>query len=261
MNKPILITLTAVAIALPTAHAQLVVEDVASIAQDAVNQVVDLGKYIEMVNNQVRQITTMTQELQQVTAYVKAFGDPSQLLNITGANELVSSLQQSGVGRTIGELQTASGIESLKNTGSGLYQSIASITVDGRDIPRNADLYKKFGALENTTSNYSQTYSDVGQRTQVLKGQLADTTNALQASSTDAETQKLQGVVTGQAAQLNALHGEVASAASTVLVQDVQNRNDAEKQEQAQIEADSAQWGQATAGFDAVLTLPAKMRR
>jgi hypothetical protein len=31
----------------------------------------DLAKYVEMVNNQIRQINTMTQELQLVTAYVK----------------------------------------------------------------------------------------------------------------------------------------------------------------------------------------------
>jgi hypothetical protein len=85
-----------------SARAQLIVEDVASIAQDAVDQIVDLAKYVEMVNNQVQQINTMTQELQQVTAYVQAYGDPSQLLNIIGANELIDSLQQSGIGQTLG---------------------------------------------------------------------------------------------------------------------------------------------------------------
>ena len=129
MKKHILITTAAIFLALPAARAQLIVEDVLSIAQDAVNQVVDLAKYVEMVNNQVQQINTMTQELQQTVAYVKAFGDPAQLLEITGVNELMSELDLSGIGQTLGEIQqTASGIQSLKNNATGLYQSITDVS-------------------------------------------------------------------------------------------------------------------------------------
>ena len=129
MKKHILITTAAIFLALPAARAQLIVEDVLSIAQDAVNQVVDLAKYVEMVNNQVQQINTMTQELQQTVAYVKAFGDPAQLLEITGVNELMSELDLSGIDQTLGEIQqTASGIQSLKNNATGLYQSITDVS-------------------------------------------------------------------------------------------------------------------------------------
>src|SRR5207244_10320480 len=105
----------------PLVPAQVVVIDPTSIAHNQANHIVDLAKYIEMVNNQLKQITTMTQELQQVTAYVKAFGDPSSLLNITGANQLISSLKQTGVGGTIGQLQqAANGIQALQYTANGL---------------------------------------------------------------------------------------------------------------------------------------------
>ena len=86
-----LIALTISLFAAPFVPAQVVVIDPTSIAHNQANHIVDLAKYVEMVNNQLKQITTMTQELQQVTAYVKAFGDPSSLLNITGANHLISS--------------------------------------------------------------------------------------------------------------------------------------------------------------------------
>ena len=259
MKTATFITLAIITLALPSARAQLIVEDVASIAQDAVNQIVDLGKYIEMVNNQVQQINTMTQELQQVTSYVKAFGDPSQLLEITGANELMDSLQQSGVGQTIGALQqTASGVESLRNNAQGLYQSIGNIQFGNIELPRNADLYKKFSALENAAGNYATVYEDGVQKGQIYRGRIAGTTSALQAASTDAEAQKLQGVITGQAAQLEAVQADVANAATNVITQDILNRNDAEKQEQAKIEADTAEWSKATTEFDGVLTLPAR---
>lgn len=234
MNRPTLIILTALAIALPSARAQLIVEDVVHIAQDAMNQVVDLGKYVEMVNNQVKQITTMTQELQQTMAYVKAFGDPSKLLNVTGANELVSNLKQSGVGQTLDALrQTASGIQSLQNNAGGLYQSITNVSLSGTQVSRVADNYKPFGALENSTANYTTVYDDVMRRRQTLKDQIAGTIGQLQSATTDAETQKLQGVLTGQSAQLQAIDQELASATSHTVVQDIANRNDEQKQQQA----------------------------
>jgi len=262
MKKSTIIVILVIATTGVSARAQLIVEDVASIAQDAVDQIVDLAKYVEMVNNQVQQINTMTQELQQVTAYVQAFGDPSQLLNIIGANELIDSLQQSGIGQTLGALQqTASGVEALRNNAEGLYQSIGEIQLGDIQLPRNVDLYKKFSALENAAGNYINVYEDGVQKGQIYRGRIADTTTALQAASTDAEAQKLQGVITGQAAQLEAVQGEVANAATSVITQDILNRNDAEKQEQAKIEADTAEWARATTGFDGVLMLPARRQR
>jgi hypothetical protein len=241
MNKRLLIIATALFLSLPSARAQLVVEDVLSIAQDAVNQVVDLAKYVEMVNNQVQQINTMTQELQQTVAYVKAFGDPAQLLEITGVNELMSELDLSGVGQTLGEIrQTASGIQSLKNNATGLYQEITDFSLSGIEVPRVPDIYKPFSALENASSNYTAVYDDVTQRRQTLKGQMVGTIDRLQASTTDAETQKLQGVVTAQAAQLQSIDNEIANAASQAVVQDISNRNNDQKQQQARDEAIAA---------------------
>jgi hypothetical protein len=254
MNKRLLIIATTFLLALPAARAQLVVEDVLSIAQDAVNQVVDLAKYVEMVNNQVQQINTMTQELQQTVAYVKAFGDPAQLLEIAGVNELMSELDLSGVGQTLGELrQTASGIQSLKNNAAGLYQSITDVSFSGIEVPRVTDIYKPFSALENASSNYTTVYDDVTQRRQTLKGQMVGTIDRLQASTTDAETQKLQGVVTAQAAQLQSLDDEIANAASQAVVQDISNRNDEAKQQQARNEEIAAERHDALKKFGTMM--------
>ena len=60
-----LIALTTSLFAAPLLPAQVVVIDPAQIANNQANHVVDLAKYVEMVNNQLKQITTMTQELQQ----------------------------------------------------------------------------------------------------------------------------------------------------------------------------------------------------
>ena len=110
-----------------------------------------------MVNNQIKQIKTMTQELQQVTAYVKAFGDPSKLLNIVGANQLIGSLHQTGVGQTLTQLQrSANGIQALQYNGNGLYQSLGQTftTPDGTQVPRLEDLYRKYGAIQDDSRNF-----------------------------------------------------------------------------------------------------------
>lgn len=235
MKKHLFILCTVLGFMPCISHAQLVVEDVAHIAQDAANQVVDLAKYAQMVENQVKQIDTMTQELNQVTSYVKAFGDPSQLLNVTGANQLVSGLKQSGVGQSLTSLQqTASGIQSLSNDVNGLYRSITNTSLSGITVSHVTDNYKPFSAVEKAASNYTSVESDVTQRRNALKSQIADTVNQLQSATTDAETQKLHGVLTGQSAQLQALNQEISQAAAQTVVQDISNRNDRQKQQQSQ---------------------------
>jgi len=254
MKKRILITTTALGLSLTSLEAQVVVIDPTAIAHSQANHIVDLAKYVEMVNNQLKQITTMTQELQQVTAYVKAFGDPSKLLNIVGANQLISELQQSGVGQTLGVLrQTASGIQSLQNNANGLYQQITSTSLSGIGVPRAVDTYKPFSALENTSSNYMSVYDDAIRRREDLRRQMSSTVNQLQASTTDAETQKLHAVLTGQAAQLHAVDQEIVNATSQSVVQDISNRNDEDKQQQARNEEIATDRHDALTKFGAMM--------
>lgn len=243
-------------------NAQMVVEDPIAIAQDAVNQAINLAKYVEMVNNQIQQIETMTKELEQVTAYTEAFGDPSKLLNIAGADELISRIGNFESGSKLVDLQqSASGSEALKNTSNGLYSAIVPIQIGGKEIGRNLDLYKKHGALEATVSNYSDIHDQSIQRATAARKNLSKTATALQAASTDAEVQKLQGVIAAQSAELESLQSEVANAATHVLVQDVQNRTDSEKQDEARIEADVAEWNHVNREFDAALSLPGQRKK
>ncbi len=189
-----IVSVTTLVVAGSLANAQVVVIDPTAIAHNQANHVVDLAKYVEMVNNQLKQITTMTQELQQVTAYVKAFGDPSSLLNITGANQLISGLKQTGVGETIGQLQkAANGLQALQYTGNGLYTNLGSTfkTPGGVQLPRAEELYRKYGAIQQSSQNFQGVTNDVLARRANLRNQIASTTSQLQAATTDAETQKL----------------------------------------------------------------------
>ncbi|GAA5143742.1 hypothetical protein GCM10023213_32340 [Prosthecobacter algae] len=262
MKRIILIAgLAVIGLAPHKTNAQVVVEDPIAIAQSATQHAIDLAKYVEMISKQVEQINLLTSQLQQVTAYVEAFGDPSALLQITGADNIISQLQQQPIGQLLEQLQeTASGVQSLQNNANGLYRSIENISISGVEVPRAESLYRKFGALENTVDNFQTVHEQAQGRIQSLKREISSTTTSLQAATTDAQVQKLQGVLASQRAELAALQAEVQQAASQVTVQDTLNRNDEEKQAQAQREKDAAEWGITTQEFDKLMTLPETKR-
>ena len=104
----LILSLTALIFTTAALRAQVVVTNPVSDILSQTLHAEDIAKTLQMINNQVQQINTLTQQLQQIQAYVKAFGDPTKLLQITGADSLVSSLKTSGVGQTIGQLQQAS---------------------------------------------------------------------------------------------------------------------------------------------------------
>jgi len=212
--------------------AQVVVIDPTAIAHAQANHVVDLAKYVQMVNNQVTQINTLTQQLQQIQAYVKAFGNPEQLLNIVGANQLIGSLQR-----------TANGIEALRYNGNGLYTSLGQTftTPGGVQVPRLDQLYRKYGAIQQDSRNFQSVSDDVLRRRQTLRNNIASTTTKLQASTTDAETQKLTGVLVGYNAELATVDHEIDNATGQVVTQDAENRADRERQEEARREERQAQ--------------------
>ena len=247
------LTAILIAVGLTTAaHAQYVVTNPISDVLAEVMHVEDIAKTVEMINNQVQQINALTQQLQQIQAYVKAFGDPEQLLSIVGADALIDSLNTSGVGQTLSELQSlATGIEALRDNANGLYQSLGETftTPGGYELPRAEELYRKFAASQRATQNFESVYDDVAQRRGVLKGRIAETTQQLQASSTDAETQKLAGVITGYNAELAAIDKEVDHALGESLVLDIQNREDREKQEQARKEERMAEFSEAMRSY------------
>jgi hypothetical protein len=226
------------------ASAQLVVTDPIAHTLTRVDHAQDIAKYIQMIDNQVTQINTLTRQLEQIEAYVKAFGNPASLLNIVGANQLIGSLQQPGVGTTLTQLQrSANGLQALQYTGNGLYLSLGGTftTPDGNTVSRAQDTYRKYGAVQDNSRNFQHVTDDVLARRKKLRDDIAATTQKLQASTTDAETQKLSGVLIGYNAELGTVDREIDHAAAEVMTQDAENRADRERQEQAQREERQAQ--------------------
>ena len=245
-------------IAAPFLPAQVVVTDPIAHSLTRIDHAQDIAKYVQMIDNQVRQINTLTQQLQQIQAYVKAFGNPAQLLNIVGANQLISSLQQTGAGQTLTQLQrTANGLQALQYTGNGLYQGLGQSfrTPLGTQFPRLEDSYRKYGAIQDDSRNFQTVTDDVLARRKALRDEIAATTQKLQASTTDAETQKLNGVLIGYNAELGTVDREIDHAAAQVITQDAENRADREREDEARREERQAQMQESLQQYGEVFRL------
>jgi hypothetical protein len=243
MKKIIAIALIALPLAF-TARSQLVVYDPVNNIQQILAEAENIAQYIDMVDNQVQQITQLSDQLQQLQQYNKAFGDPSQILNITGISALTSDLTQTPLGKTISTVeQTADGVAALTYDANGLYNQIGATfsTPSGNQIQRLTADYKPFEAINNATANYATVTADVLKRRQTLKDAIASTTEALQSATTASEVQKLTGVLISQNSALAATDKEVDQAVAVSVEQDIENRNDAQKQATAEQEQQKAE--------------------
>ncbi len=170
----------------------------------------------------------------------------------------MNSLNASGVGQTIGALQQpVSGVEALRYSANGLYTSLGSTftTPSGMQLPRAEQLYRKYGAIQKSSRNFQSVTDDVLSRRENLRSEIATTTQRLQASTTDAETQKLTGVLVGYNAELGAVDREIDQAAAQVATQDVENRADREREEQARREERQAQMEESFRRYGEVFRL------
>jgi chromosome segregation ATPase len=96
---------------------------------------------------------------------------------------------------------------------------------------------------------------NAAQRRATIKDQIAQTTQQLQNATTDAEVQKLHGVLTSLNGDLASTDDEVNQAASAAMVQDIQNRNDQQKQIQALTEQQNAEFTEAVSNYTAKFQL------
>jgi hypothetical protein len=246
MKKLIALTLVTVGVGL-SAHAQMVVFDPITLIQDVVDTAEQIAQFVTMVDNQVTQIETLGDQLSEFKNYENLFGNPSQV-NLPTVQPLLNDLTQTELGQTLNTLDaTVNAGQSMLYTGEGLFQSVGTTftTPGGQTITRQQTPYLPLAAVQNTTDNYLSVSADAGARRVSLKDQIAATTDQLNSASTDAEVQKLQGVLAGLSAALNDTDYEINQATASALVQDVANRNDAQRQVQAQKQQQDAEFTEA----------------
>ena len=249
-----------IAVALPlafSARAQWIVYDPTMNAQQIIDEAQSIAKYIQMINNQVQQIQTLTSQLTEFKNYEAVFGNPSKVV-LSMVAPLNADLQSLEPGLNLENLvASANGNIALTYNDAGIYATVGTSfqTPRGQTIQRPANQYQPFSAIINTASNYVAVADNAAKRRATLKNQIAQTTQQLQNATTDAEVQKLQGVLTSLNADLASTDDEVNQAASSAMVQDIQNRNDEQKQQQALMEQKNAEFHEAVSNYTATFQL------
>ncbi|HRV41345.1 MAG TPA: hypothetical protein P5152_13930 [Candidatus Paceibacterota bacterium] len=130
---------------------------------------------------------------------------------------------------------------------NGLFSSIGTTftTPNGATVTRREAPYRPVAAVQKTTDNFLSVSTDATARRIALKEEIARTTTALKNATTDAEVQKLTGVLIGLSSALNNTDYEINQVTASALVQDVANRNDAQRQIEAKKEQQHAEFTEA----------------
>lgn len=246
MKQLIALALVSTGISL-SARAQWIVYDPTVNMQQIISQAENIAKYIQMINNQVQQIQTLTDQLTEFRHYVDLFGDPKSIA-LSTAQPLVSDLRKTELGQTLTTLETtADAGQAMLYNANGLFHTIGTTftTPNGQTVTRQQPPFKPIAAVQKTTDNYLAVATDATARRIALKQQIATTTDALKAATTDAEVQKLTGVLIGLQSALNNTDYEINQATTAAIVQDIANRNDAQRQVEAKKEQQHAEFTEA----------------
>jgi len=253
-----LIVLTAIALSLAfSARAQWVVYDPTVNIEQILSEAENLAEYAEMIDNEVQQIQTLGDQLSEFKNYESLFGDPKSVV-LSMVPALDTDLKSLEPGLNLEKLvANADGNYALTYNDSGIYATVGVSfqTPRGQTIQRPADQYKPFAAINNAANNYVTVADNAVQRRATIKDQIAQTTEQLQNATTDAEVQKLHGVLTSLNADLASTDDEVNQAAASAMVQDIQNRNDQQKQVQALTEQQNAAFEEAVSNYTAKFQL------
>lgn len=246
MRKLIAIALVTVSVAL-SARAQLVVYDPVNNIQQILSAAEDIAKFVEMIENQVQQIQKLNEQINEFKHYEDLFGDPKSVL-LSTVQPLVGDLRKTELGQTLTRLEsTINTTDAMLYDAGGLFKSIGTTftTPNGQAVTRQTMPFKPIAAVQKTTDNYLSVSTDATARRVALKTQIAATTDALKAATTDAEVQKLQGVLLGLTAALNNTDYEINQATTAAIVQDIANRNDTQRQIEAKKEQQHAEFAEA----------------
>ena len=243
MKKLIALTLATVGIGL-SARAQWIVYDPANTVQSVLNTAQEVAQMVQQINNQVRQIQQLTDQLNEFKHYEDLFGDPKAVL-LTTVKPLTDDLRKTELGQTLTTLEGAVDAgQAMLYDANGLFHSIGTTfnTPNGATVTRLEAPYRPVAAVQKTTDNFLSVSTDATTRRIALKEEIARTTEALKVATTDAEVQKLTGVLIGLSSALNNTDYEINQATASALVQDVANRNDAQRQVEAKKEQQHAEF-------------------
>src|ERR1022692_4286714 len=141
MKKIIALTLAILGIA-ASARAQWIVYDPAMNVQQIIDTAQEIAKYVVMINNQVQQIKTLTDQLNEFKNYEAVFGNPRNIV-LSMVPALNLDLQKiEPVINLENLLTTADGAYALAYNESGIFKTVGDTftTPGGKTVTRPAEV-------------------------------------------------------------------------------------------------------------------------
>src|SRR5688572_13516517 len=151
MKKFIAITLVTISVA-TSARAQWVVYDPTLHTQTILNSAQEIAKFVEMINNQVQQIQTLTDQLNEFKHYEELFGDPKTVL-LSTVKPLADDLRKTELGQTLTTLEgVANAADAMLYNAGGLFHSVGTTfnTPNGTTVKRLEAPYRPVAAVQKT---------------------------------------------------------------------------------------------------------------
>ena len=204
-------------VTLTSLEAQIPVTDVSVLAQTLEN------------------VRLATEQLRLLQTQLSRWGDPAGI-QPSGAIAAQDSLTTPGLGKSLDEIQAlADGAADLFYDGAGLYRAVGDTIFDADGQPHTRPLrdYRKFDAITQARQALELVLSDTEARREAVRHQIAAAMSQLEFATTVAEVQKLQAVVSAHSADLAAIDRERDAALARVLVQQIENQTDSDRQAQA----------------------------
>ena len=205
-----------------TARAQLVVFDVANLAQSVTNY----GTLINQLAKQAEQISHQLEQIRQMDDQLSRLGRMSDFKNLIGFTEYKRSLTQlSKLQSWSDTLRLIDGTGLFGDTRGGLFSGVAPqfLSFDGSTLTRDPQRYKAAHAITAKVDNFIEVQADVLTQRQSLRQAMAQTSDAVQAATTEAEEMKLEAVLDAQFRQLASLDSELGLSASEIQIKALQS--------------------------------------
>ena len=131
----------------------------------------------------------------------------------------------------------------MTNDGGGIYIPISPEIqmADGTFVTRPQEPYRKFEVVQRAVEEYHTVDQDTQERRNTLRQAMKQTTERLEGARSDAEAQKLKGIIAAQTSELATINAERSESFSRVLVLQAANQADQDRQRQADLETRAAQ--------------------
>lgn len=231
--KAVPVSMLALLVVAPCAG-QWAVFDAANLQQSVANYAV----MVEQIARQGEQIANQVRQIQQMEERLKRMGNMADIKNVIGFPDLHLDLHLPTRIR-IWAARVANGQGIFGDTRGGVFAPIVDAfpDFDGGMIARNAELYRPAEDLVAKVDEFKEVQADVFARREQLRRAIAQTSEAYQAATTEAEAAKLKATLDAQYSQLAVLDSEVTLSAAEIQVRAAETTAISQARDDADAEA------------------------